>query len=425
MALALPIGHNVVQAIQQSTNNDQTSHEWDVFICHASEDKEELVRPLAISLVDQGLRVWYDEFTITVGDSLRQSIDRGLARSRYGIVIISPNFLQKRWPQNELDGLVAREIEGDKVILPVWHKIGEAEIRSHSPILAGRFGVLSEKGIDHVINELLRAIRRDNTPLQQNTNSSGSIAEYTRNAVSQASNTGKQPSLIEHARDFHNDRIKELAAKNTPVAVLDGAMLILHLTPSNVVNEEPIASFDDINPDSFPPINGHTCDSNITYDGLLIGSNANGLREPQRAYVQVFRSGAIEAVVSSLAPRGYQLIELPKIQMMIIKYVYRYTNSLKNIGATLPITVTASLINVQGLRLLHDSMGNYAIPEDIPGNIINKAQLQFGHVILDTVPTDFNEGAKVLNPILTHMANAAGLSSSPYFDKDGNYTVNL
>lgn len=76
-----------------------------------SEDKTTLVAPLAARLRDHGLRVWYDDFTLTVGDSLRRSIDRGLARSRYGIVVISPDFLKKEWPQKELDGLVAREVD--------------------------------------------------------------------------------------------------------------------------------------------------------------------------------------------------------------------------------------------------------------------------------------------------------------------------
>jgi hypothetical protein len=68
---------------------------WDVFISHASEDKDDFVRPLADNLQRSGLRVWFDEFTLTVGDSLRRSIDRGLAKSQYGIVVISPSFLEK------------------------------------------------------------------------------------------------------------------------------------------------------------------------------------------------------------------------------------------------------------------------------------------------------------------------------------------
>lgn len=130
---------------------------WDIFISHASEDKEDFVRPLADSLHRSGLRVWYDDFTLKVGDSLRRSIDHGLAKSRYGVVVISPNFLKKKWPQVELDGLVAREIK-EKVILPVWHNIDADEVRSYSPTLADRMAVSSSKGIDEVTRQLMQAI---------------------------------------------------------------------------------------------------------------------------------------------------------------------------------------------------------------------------------------------------------------------------
>jgi TIR domain len=72
---------------------------WDVFISHASEDKDEFVRPLAAALQASGLLPWYDESALTVGDSLRGKIDEGLAKSRYGIVILSHPFFAKRWPQ--------------------------------------------------------------------------------------------------------------------------------------------------------------------------------------------------------------------------------------------------------------------------------------------------------------------------------------
>jgi hypothetical protein len=135
--------------------------EWDVFISHASEDKDAIARPLADGLISNGLKVWLDELALTVGDSLRRSIDRGLAHSRFGIVIISPDFLRKEWPQKELDGLVAREADGVKVILPVWHKITASELRAYSPTLAERVAATSDKGLDYVITELLLAIRRD------------------------------------------------------------------------------------------------------------------------------------------------------------------------------------------------------------------------------------------------------------------------
>lgn len=75
---------------------------WDVFISHAWEDKEEVAHPLAEALKAKGLSVWYDKFTLKIGDSLRQSIDNGLSKSRYGVVILSKSFFAKKWPKNEL-----------------------------------------------------------------------------------------------------------------------------------------------------------------------------------------------------------------------------------------------------------------------------------------------------------------------------------
>lgn len=137
---------------------DQDVAEWDVFISHASEDKEDFARPLAHALRDRGLGVWFDEFTLRVGDSLRRSIDKGLAQARYGVVVISPAFLGKDWPQKELDGLVAREVGGRKVILPVWHNLDASVLLRHSPLLADRLATSSSKGLNHVVIELLAAI---------------------------------------------------------------------------------------------------------------------------------------------------------------------------------------------------------------------------------------------------------------------------
>jgi len=131
---------------------------WDAFVCHASEDKEEFVRPLAQALQDSGLTVWYDESTLKVGDSLRMAIDGGLAHSRFGIVVLSNNFFAKRWPQQELDGLVSKEVEGVKVILPVWHNISFEDVCRNSPMLAGRLAARSSDGLPEVIRQLREAM---------------------------------------------------------------------------------------------------------------------------------------------------------------------------------------------------------------------------------------------------------------------------
>jgi hypothetical protein len=132
--------------------------EWDVFISHAGEDREEFVNPLVSKLEDSGLKVWYSESTLKVGDSLRRSIDIGLAHSHYGIVVISPAFLSKDWPQKELDGLAALEVDGRKVILPIWHKIEVDEVRRYSPTLADRVATSSKKGLEQVVADLWDAM---------------------------------------------------------------------------------------------------------------------------------------------------------------------------------------------------------------------------------------------------------------------------
>lgn len=87
---------------------------YDVFISHASEDKETVVRALARALIAEGLKVWYDEFALRIGDSLRQKIDKGLARSRVGLVVLSPAFVCKGWTNYELDGIVTRAVSAQQ-----------------------------------------------------------------------------------------------------------------------------------------------------------------------------------------------------------------------------------------------------------------------------------------------------------------------
>ena len=138
----------------------------DVFICHAREDKDDFVRPLAEALRAHYLDVWYDEFTLRIGDSLREAIDRGLADSRFGITVLSQHFFQRRWPQRELNGLVAREIaEERQLVLPIWHRIDRQEILKYSPPLADVFAVSSARGIEAVVNELLKKLRPEESPL--------------------------------------------------------------------------------------------------------------------------------------------------------------------------------------------------------------------------------------------------------------------
>ena len=139
-------------------NDDEK--EYDVFISHASEDKEEVVRPLANALKDRKLNVWYDEYELKIGDSLRQKIDKGVANSKFGIVILSKNFIKKGWTNYELDGLITRSISNQQILLPIWHNITKQEVIDYSPSIADKVArSTSVNTIEEIADEIAEIIQ--------------------------------------------------------------------------------------------------------------------------------------------------------------------------------------------------------------------------------------------------------------------------
>lgn len=142
--------------------NDE-KRDFDVFISHASEDKADVVRPLADALRSAGLEVWYDEFEFKIGDSLRRKIDMGLARSRFGIVVLSQEFFRKGWTNYELDGLVTRAVSGEQILLPIWHNVTKREVIDYSPSLADKLArSTSTHTVEEIAEEIVGVIRGKN-----------------------------------------------------------------------------------------------------------------------------------------------------------------------------------------------------------------------------------------------------------------------
>lgn len=110
--------------------------DFDIFISHASEDKDDFVRLLASELKKLGLKIWYDEFELNIGDSIRRKIDYGLSKSKCGVIVLSRDFFNKNWPQYELDSLISLNIHGKSEILPIWYNISKDQIINISPKLA-------------------------------------------------------------------------------------------------------------------------------------------------------------------------------------------------------------------------------------------------------------------------------------------------
>lgn len=137
----------------------ESDKEYDVFISHASEDKEDVVRPLAKSLKEKGISVWYDEFELNIGDSLRRKIDQGLSKSRFGIVVISRAFIKKGWTNYELDGLMTKAISGEQILLPIWHDITKQEVIDYSPSLADKVARnTSQETVEEIAEEIAEMI---------------------------------------------------------------------------------------------------------------------------------------------------------------------------------------------------------------------------------------------------------------------------
>lgn len=138
----------------------EADKDYDVFISHASEDKDHVVRPLATELRERGLEVWYDEFELRIGDSLRRKIDSGIARARFGIVVLSKPFFAKGWPAYELDGLVTMSMTGRQVLLPLWHGISKDEVVSASPSLADKVALrTADYTIEEIASEIASVVR--------------------------------------------------------------------------------------------------------------------------------------------------------------------------------------------------------------------------------------------------------------------------
>lgn len=157
-----------VAAPQNHMYAEADSEEFDVFNSHAYEDKESFVDGLYQELDSRGVKVWYDAMSIKWGDSLRSKIDEGLRKSRFGIAILSNDYIRKGWTQYELDGLFQLEMTGGKTILPIWHKITKDEVQAFSPTLAGRkalnTAMLSAEEIAIELINLLTPVEPDDAP---------------------------------------------------------------------------------------------------------------------------------------------------------------------------------------------------------------------------------------------------------------------
>jgi hypothetical protein len=127
---------------------------WDFFVCHVTADKE-TASSLAEALNSKGLKVWHADYCLKLGDSLTAAVEFGLSRSRMGIVILSPEFLQQCWPQPVLNDLATREVNGKRAIVPIWHKVSFRDVFDYSPVLADAVAISTSKGLEYAVQRIM------------------------------------------------------------------------------------------------------------------------------------------------------------------------------------------------------------------------------------------------------------------------------
>ena len=138
--LAIP---NSVRSSNTGTEVATEDVQYDVFVSHAWEDKESFADEFVKELNKLNLRVWYDTSQIKWGDSMRAKIDEGLKKSKFGVVVLSPDYIKegKYWTKAELDGLFQLESVNGKTLLPVWHNLTKKDVMAYSPIIASRLAM--------------------------------------------------------------------------------------------------------------------------------------------------------------------------------------------------------------------------------------------------------------------------------------------
>lgn len=129
-----------------------------VFISYASEDRIAFVRPLVEELKTLLPTIWFDEYEIRPGMSIRESIDKGLADSGVGVLILSQNYFLKKWTALELNALFQKLTFSKTKLIPIWYNITYPEIIKVSPLMADILAIQAHADFKALAQEIYKAI---------------------------------------------------------------------------------------------------------------------------------------------------------------------------------------------------------------------------------------------------------------------------
>jgi Putative DNA-binding domain len=238
------------------------------------------------------------------------------------------------------------------------------------------------------------------------------------------------PRLADRIRDFRVERVARIAANDAPVPLLDLHALILHIIPFSAFDARiPLPLGRHIEwYNTFPPLlSTHPQYFRINVDGLLTLSNAEANAKAQRAYVQLYHTGIVEAVASSFL-MGEGSRESPsrltalRTEACIVRYSHAYLQAVLALGCPPPFALLVSLIGVRGIEYSF-AMGNMFFED--ASSVFDRDQFHFSEVIIEDVPVNPYEYAKLVRPLLNELANAAGRATTPSFDGTGRFQLKV
>lgn len=130
----------------------------DVFLCHAWDDRKNVAKELNDLLESKGVSVWFSEKDVPLGAPLLREIDKGLANSRIGIVLVTPSFLNRIKGEGiadkELSALLARDL-----LIPIVHNTTFEALREVSPLLGSRSGLSTiEESMENVAAKIAELV---------------------------------------------------------------------------------------------------------------------------------------------------------------------------------------------------------------------------------------------------------------------------
>jgi hypothetical protein len=234
------------------------------------------------------------------------------------------------------------------------------------------------------------------------------------------------PRIADRTKEFRATRLARLAANDAPVTLIHRDLLVLHVIPFSAFDRDPALPMAQLERDynAFHPIgSGGSQAMKINFDGFLTMSNGDRAANVERAYVQLFRGGIVEAIDGLyVRASGEPLIPAVEVDRIVLGNAMRLMQDLETIGIVPPYAVLVSLLTAERARF------NFARPGDGAwydrmGSYIDRPQYAFGEVIFDAVPANIQTCAQTMRPLLNQLAQSGGMAESVSFRNDGAFII--